>query len=276
MRSPGRRGCRTRRAPTGRPPRSDRRWPDGAGSGRRRRRRSPRHGERRPRLPPGMPGSRRERLALDEHELLGPFVESVLEDPLRPAGLARGRLAVGQLLRADGASENDRDDHERDPSEGRRLPVRGTPAPRACRQIELHGLPPLLDIAHESSVAGAPGWPMAPPGVCAGGTGRAVRWGYLQSGLRGSSMTRAVVVAVATTFPSGRQIRHEDGDIAVAADDRPRAVRVGTPSPAPAPQTWQRGWLLALACACVRGRTKSLSYREAATRPVSRSAPLAR
>ena len=69
-----------------------------------------------------------ERPALDEHGLACGLLEAGVEDPGGPAGLARERVVVAELLRAHGSADHDHRDHEREPAEDRRLAVTCAPA----------------------------------------------------------------------------------------------------------------------------------------------------
>ncbi len=89
-----------------------------------------------------------ERAALQEDALLRRLVEPGVEDPRHAAGFTGAGFAVRQLLGADGPAQDDGRDHERDPAEGRGLPVVGAPARRASCEIELHDLPPIRCLHH--------------------------------------------------------------------------------------------------------------------------------
>src|SRR5439155_9084462 len=82
---------------------------------------------------------------LDEDALARREVEAgAIEDLLGAPRLAvRVRPAL-QLLRAHGAAHDHREDGDREPPEGRGLPMRGAPAPRAAGEV---------DVAHDGSVA---------------------------------------------------------------------------------------------------------------------------
>ncbi len=78
---------------------------------------------------------RRQRRALNEHQLLRRLLELVVEDPLDTAGLTRPRFVHRQRVCSHHMSERERHEDERQPAENGRLPVPRAPTARARSEI---------------------------------------------------------------------------------------------------------------------------------------------
>jgi hypothetical protein len=103
--------------------------------------------------------------ALDQHDLAGRSPEVLLQDLFHAAGLPGHALVVAELLRPHGSADHDCGDHEREPTEGRCLPVRGAPAPGACCEIAAHGYFPSLALTMSPASPQGTGRTMAAAGV---------------------------------------------------------------------------------------------------------------
>ena len=100
---------------------------------------------------------RRAGLRLDDHRLACRVVEArVGQDALSRRGLAVRVLRVGQPYCARDRAGDDRGEDECEPSERRRLPVRGTPAARARREIPLHFSSSMRVVGHASRLPRGP------------------------------------------------------------------------------------------------------------------------
>jgi hypothetical protein len=95
----------------------------------------------------GIAGS--ERAALDHDALTSGLLEAVVEDPVHSTRLAGpGRVRIDGL-RAHRAADRERDGDEREPTEGRGLPVSGAPATHASREVVR--LTAVLRTEHDAS-----------------------------------------------------------------------------------------------------------------------------
>ena len=75
---------------------------------------------------------------------------------LGAAGLAGVEVGAVDLLLADGAADEDREDDEAEPSPDRDLAVGGAPVGRSCCQVALRGDEPTLrPISQKASGGGA-------------------------------------------------------------------------------------------------------------------------